>query len=58
MSRYPDQGPAGGVLLLLLCLLSASILEAGIVYHPKWYQLLYITVPLLLLALLSERRRS
>ncbi|WP_345253570.1 hypothetical protein [Flaviaesturariibacter amylovorans] len=58
MSRQPKPVPAGGALSLLLCLLSASILEAGYVYHPRWYQLLYITVPLQVLALLGERRRS
>jgi hypothetical protein len=58
MSRQPKKVPAGGALLLLLCLLSASVLEAGIAYHPGWYRLLYITVPLLALALLHKWRSS
>ena len=55
MHRDPQKIPAGGSLLLVLALSNAVVLEHGLVHDPRWYQLLYVTVPVLLILLLSRR---
>jgi hypothetical protein len=44
VGRSPVYKPA----ILLLVLLSAIALKYGLTSHPGWYNLLYVTVPLLI----------
>ena len=57
MHRNPEKISAGRPTVLLLLLLNAIILEEGYVAHEKWYWLLYITIPLLLVSILLFYRR-
>lgn len=51
---------AGGILVLLLVLVNIVILEKGLTSRPRWYQLGFITLPLLLgvIAVLKFRRKK
>ena len=49
---------AGGAMMLFLVLLTAVALEEAFVSGPKWYNILYVTLPLLLLVFLASRRKK
>ena len=49
MRSNQQEVPAGGAMTLLFVLISAIALKEGLVAHTKWYQLLIITIPVLLL---------
>ncbi len=42
--------------ILLFVLVNAIVLQQGMISHPGWYMLLFVTVPLLLITMLSSRR--
>jgi hypothetical protein len=44
------------MVVLLLVLFNGIVLERGLVSTGYWYNLLYVTVPLLLLSLLTFRK--
>jgi hypothetical protein len=48
--------PASGVIILFLVLLNAISIRAGYSENEKWYWVLIITLPLLLLAILKYWR--
>lgn len=50
--------PASGVIILFLVLFNAISIRAGYSENEKWYWLLIITIPLLLLAILNIRQRK
>ncbi|HEX2606438.1 MAG TPA: hypothetical protein VHK91_03625 [Flavisolibacter sp.] len=58
MSQKHDQITVKGAVLLLLALLNAIVLEAGYVNHPKWYSILLLTAPLLLIRLFLFHKKT
>lgn len=60
MSRNPREISAGGVMVCLLVLLNAIVLRSGLTEDARWYQVLPVTVVLLLASFLYllERRDS
>ncbi|MBE7172989.1 MAG: hypothetical protein INR73_20600 [Williamsia sp.] len=50
MHRTEKEASVGGSVVLLLVLLTAIAFEKGFVSDPKWYDLLYITIPLLMIS--------
>ena len=62
MQRNQNRISVARTVVLILVLTNAVVLQNGWTSHPKWYLLLYITVPLLLItavvAHLHSRRRS
>ncbi len=51
--RNQDKVSIGGMILLVLVLATALILQAGLVHNAGWYRALYISLPLLLIVLLT-----
>jgi hypothetical protein len=49
---------SGGVFVFLFLLLNAIVLERGLVSHPNWYKLAYVSIPLLLISIVSFRRKE
>ena len=47
-----------GLFLLLLIFLNAVVLKTAFVHHSKWYSALFITLPLLLAAILSDKQKK
>lgn len=58
MSRSQKKISAGGVVMLSLVLVTAVALEEAFVSNPKWYNVLYVTLPLLLILRVIYRRRK
>ncbi|MBB1283935.1 hypothetical protein HRH25_06085 [Flavisolibacter sp. BT320] len=50
MQQNVGRSPVYKPVILLLVLLSAIALKYGLTSHPGWYNLLYVTVPLLIAA--------
>lgn len=48
----------GGLVILLLVLLNAIVLRYGMAANPLWYKAIYITLPLLVIALFMSRSRQ
>lgn len=57
MYRKHEPVSLGMSFAILLVLASAIALEKGIVTHPKWFKMLWITVPLLVICLFYERKQ-
>lgn len=55
MHRNQNRISAGSAIVLLLVFLTAISLEQGLVSNSKWYGLMYITIPLLLILLIVFR---
>ncbi|TCZ68385.1 hypothetical protein [Flaviaesturariibacter aridisoli] len=51
MSGNFSKNPVDASVLLLLALANGAVLEAGLVQDPRWYSLLYLTLPLFALLL-------
>jgi hypothetical protein len=49
MDRNQKKVSVGGVMITSLVLLTAVALEEGFVSDPAWYDVLYITIPLLVI---------
>lgn len=58
MQRKQERVAAGNFLVVILTLVSAIALEQGITDSPKWYYLLWITVPLLAIYAWFFRRKN
>lgn len=58
VAMYRKQEPVsvGMSFAVLLVLASAIALEKGMVTNPKWYYMLWITIPLLVVCLFFERK--
>ncbi|WP_207515137.1 hypothetical protein [Longitalea luteola] len=56
MYRNHERVSVGMSFAVLLVLASAIALERGMVSHPKWYYILWITIPLLVVCLFHERK--
>lgn len=52
-----DKVSAGSAIVLGLLLLNAIVLERGYVSSAKWYQLTWITIPLLLFCIFRFRQK-
>ena len=57
MPRNQQKIPAGGIVALLLTVLTAIILEKGLVANPNWYRLAYVTIPLLVISLIALHKK-
>ena len=49
---------ASGIIILFLVLLSAIAMKSGYISNEKWYWVLIVTLPLLLLAILNIRQKK
>ena len=56
MHRNQDKISVANIVILLLVFINAIVLQQGFVSHPKWYSLLYITIPLLVICMFSSRK--
>ena len=56
MTEHKTDPPVGGTIILLLVLLNAIILKAGFVNNDNSWLWLFITFPLLLIAIFATRR--
>ena len=52
-----EKNSVGGLLVVLLVLLTAIAFKQGFATNPKWYGILYITIPLLLILYFFERQK-
>jgi uncharacterized membrane protein YhdT len=57
MYRKQEPVSVGMSFAVLLVLASAIALEKGIVTHPKWFKMLWITIPLLVICLFYKRNK-
>ena len=57
MSEDPQADSLYGLIALLSFLATAIVLSNALVLNPKWYWLLWITVPMLIIALLRLHRK-
>ena len=55
MHRNHGRFSAARAVILQLVLLTAIALRQGLVAHPGWYKLLYVTLPLLVVTILYIR---
>ena len=55
MQRNHQKISADGSLVLLLVLINVIVMERGFVMHPNWYWLLLLTLPLLLVSIVSRK---
>jgi len=58
MSEYPKTDLLCGLIALLSFLATAIVLSNGLVHSTKWYWWLWITVPMLIFALLRLHRKK
>ena len=56
MYRKQEHVSAGMSFVVVLVLISAIALEKGMVADPKWYYILWVTVPLLAAFIYTERK--
>ncbi len=56
MYRKQEHVSAGMSFAVVLVLISAIALEKGMVADPKWYYILWVTVPLLAAFIYTERK--
>ena len=56
MQRNHARVSAGNIVILLLVFTNAIVLQQGMIARPEWYRLLYLTLPLLLIAILVSRK--
>lgn len=49
---------AGGTIMLVLIFLNAVVLKGAFIKNSKWYLVLFVTVPLLLIALYVVRQEK
>ena len=52
MQQSQQQTSASGIVVALIVFLNTVILEHGLTFNADWYKLAYVTLPLLLLALI------
>ena len=57
MHRSHKEISGSGPIIMLFLLLNAIVLEQGLVSGASWYRLLMITVPLLLVSIVANRRK-
>lgn len=55
MHRNRKEVSAGGLVILFLILLNAVVLQQGLAADPMWYKAVYITLPLLGIAIFMSR---
>jgi hypothetical protein len=58
MERNQKQVSDSGILIIMVVLANAIVLEKSLVYGNRFYWLLLITVPLLMLSLVRRRWRA
>lgn len=58
MTSKQKPASASGLIILILVLLSAIAMESGYIGNEKWYWVLLVTLPLLLLAILNIRQKK
>lgn len=55
MHRNRKEVSVGGLAILFLVLLNAVVLQHGLATNPMWYKAVYITLPLLGIAIFISR---
>ena len=58
MTGKQNSPSASGIIILILVLLSAIAMKSGYISNEKWYWVLIVTLPLLLLAILNIRQKK
>ena len=58
MYRNQERVPASGMILVIVLLINDVIVEHAYTSNGRWYPLLLITVPFLLIAFYNLRRRK
>ncbi len=58
MTRNQKQGPASRLIILMLVFGTVISVKEGYIGNEKWYWILIVTVPLLLLAMVNGRREK
>jgi hypothetical protein len=56
MYRKQEQVSAGNTIAVVLVLASAIAMERGLVSNPKWYHILWVTIPLLAACVYTGRK--
>ncbi|TCJ12097.1 hypothetical protein EPD60_16215 [Flaviaesturariibacter flavus] len=56
MSRNWKEVSVPGTVTLMLALVNGAVLAAGLTGGPAWYQLLYISVPVFIIAMIAGKR--
>ena len=56
--RNKKQVPASGIIILLLVLINVITIMEAYTGNEKWYWVLVLTLPLLLLAIINVRQRK
>jgi hypothetical protein len=56
MAEKPTTGSVYGMLILIAVFMNAIVLKNALTIHENWYRMLFVTLPLLLLALLLSFR--
>jgi uncharacterized membrane protein YhdT len=58
MHRNQKKVSADGLVILFLALLNAVVLQQGLASNPMWYKAMYVTLPLLGIAIfISHTKR-
>ncbi len=58
MTRNKETVPVSGMLLVLLVIVNALVLRAGLTRNSGWYWVLCITLPLLLTVTRNARKKQ
>jgi hypothetical protein len=58
MQKTREQLRVGESIIVLLVLLNVLVLQCGITTNPRWYRALYVSIPLLILSVLANRKRE
>lgn len=57
MRRNQKEVSVGGLVILFLALLNAVVLQHGLATNPIWYRAVYVTLPLLGIAIIISRTK-
>lgn len=57
MHHNRKEASTGGLVILLIVLLNAIVLQQGLTVNPVWYKAVYVTLPLLGVAIFVSRTR-
>lgn len=57
MQRNQKQVSASGIFIVYLVLLNVVVMKQGFVAHSDWYTLLFVTLPLLLVSIITFKQK-
>ncbi len=58
MQHNPKEGSARGITMLFLAVISALALKEGLVNDGEWYKICFITIPILIILLITGYTRK